>query len=247
MNKRSLLLMFILLLSLTTTVSAASDAIKAKLFQATIYINKFIIQADERTTLLNYNDRVYVPLRKLTEITGAAIGYDSKSRSIYIDQPQAFSVKSSVHRKASNDSFTLHIYSEKAEYAQGESIRIWSRLVNESEQSVTIYHAQPLVGYNIVDEEDSADNQIYALSLTETTFNSEDEYNSSLLPIHSISYNVRKLDLEDFNKYIDQSARPSMLPKGTYTVTAEAPYSLSKSFSEENKRKLQASITIKVV
>lgn len=60
MKKRTFLLALVLIISVATTVNAASEAIKAYLFKGTIVINNKPVELEDMP-LLNYNGRTYVP------------------------------------------------------------------------------------------------------------------------------------------------------------------------------------------
>ncbi len=138
-------------------------------------------------------------------------------------------------------------FSEKAVYAEGEPIRIWSRLSNENDHPVTVIHSGPFVGYDIKDEEGFEHNQIYAFYAMPVTLNPGDESSSSLSSSYFAMYNANKNGMNaEIIKYLNETARPSMLSKGTYTITAVANYSRTQNDIVGSKVLLKTSITITV-
>lgn len=243
---KALLVAAAVLLLMSATAHAAGQAIKAALFKSSIYVNNQLKEWGEDTPLLNYNNRVYVPLRAFATILGDAVGYDAKSKTVYVDQPNSWPVQSKLHSATEEEGLEIKILSEKAVYAYGEPIRIWARLSNASNQEITLYHGSPLVGFNIKDKDGFESNQWYALDLHTSKFKPGDEYSSILSPRQFLAYNSYKQGIYDFDRYSDKTARPAALPKGEYTIEAVADYSLSKEINDDTKRKLKASIQITV-
>lgn len=245
-KQRVLLAAAAVLLLVSTTAHAAGQAIKAALFQSKIIVNNKLKELSSETTLLNYNNRVYVPLRAFASILGSAVGYDADNKTIFVDQPNSWPVKSELHGATEKEGLEIKILSEKAVYAYGEPIRIWARLSNASAQEITLYLASPLVGFNIKDKDGFESNQWYALDLHTSKFKPGDEYSSILSPRQFLAYNAYKQGIYDFDQYSDKTARPAALPKGEYTIEAVADYSLSREKNDSARRSLKASVKITV-
>ncbi|RED51632.1 copper amine oxidase-like protein [Cohnella lupini] len=235
-----------LLLLFSSTANAVGITNKISLFNGSIVLNNMVVQLKENPLII-YNEKAYVPLRAIAQTLGGVVGYNKENRSIYIDQPSLYFGKSEINQKVKNEEFTLSIFSKNATYNQGESIQVWSHLLNESDQPITISHGEPLVGYNIQEESGFEVNQIYAFSLNQSSFNPGDEFSSQLLPLYIVFYNSQKQGV-DLIKYLTETDRPSLLPKGKYTITAEASYFVGKDPTQkEAKRNLKASISITIV
>ena len=245
MKKIALGLAAALAVSLSATAEAASDGVRATLFDADIVMNGRPVQLLRNNPLLNYNGRVYVPVRQISEVNEAAVGYDAESRTVYIDQPSIGDGKSAVHAEAKDDTFTLRLFAGKTEYAEGEPIKVWARLTREQDEAVTVYHGEPLIRFNIADGEGFEDRQLLGFSLATDVFNPGNEYNARVSAYHLFSYNAAKHNFS-WETYQNEAKRPGVLPPGDYTITAIADYSLDKAFSPDSKRVTKASIDIKV-
>ncbi|MFC5529766.1 stalk domain-containing protein [Cohnella yongneupensis] len=234
MRRKTILLALALLLLIATTAAAATDIVKARIFKGSVFVNNTPAQLNDDPPILSYNGRTYVPLRKFSELTRTYVGYDEESQSIYLDLPVENMGKSEIHSKTSNDEFTLSIFSGKSVYKEGEPIKVWSRLTRDSDQPVTIYHGGALVLYHIVDGNGFQNYPFSSFEGITSTFQPGDEYNSNLNPSQFLSFNR------------NETKHPAKLPKGTYTITAEANYNIERYSTLESKRILKASIEFKV-
>lgn len=228
------------------TAEAASDGIKALLFDGKIVANNVTVQLNADNPLLNFNGRVYVPVRQISRLTGAAVGYDGDSRTIYIDSPApAAHGIPAVKSEAEEDTFTLKLYSAKSVYKEGEAIQVWGRVVREHDEPVKVYHGSSLVQIILADSEGTEAWAFPGLSLETTTFAPDDEYVYQVDGM-SLLFNFNKNGSESFEEYYNEAKRPGVLPKGTYTIEAAASYSLELESSSESRRFLKASIVIEV-
>ncbi len=216
-----------------TTAHAATEVIKVYIVNTSIFLNNTLLHDIQ---LLNYKGQIFVPIRKFAEISEASIEYDSESKHINIDKSTTAPVLSEINHSAVNDEFALRIISERENYAEGNSIRIWSRLENIKGDTTVIYHGGPLIRYRINDEYGFEDSLLSGLILENSTFGPGDEYSSTLLIEDIIKYNK--------NKGVKNNLRTTILEDGDYTITAEVIYKLNGS--ESSKVKLNASINISV-
>lgn len=242
-------LVVMVVLSIATTAEAAEDAIRAEIFKdARLIVNNVPIQAREGDPpVLNVEGRTYVPLRKISESLGAVASYDPADRSVYVDNvPLPPAGIPEVKSTASNEELALRIFSQKSVYAEGEPIQVWARLTRENDEPISIYHGGNLIGFNVIDGDGVEDNQIRTMALITETFQPHDEYTTSVHPMQFYSYNAKKRHVEDWTHFVTDGVRPSMLPKGRYTITADADYSIDRKFVSESKRNLKASIEFTV-
>lgn len=237
-----------MVVSLSATAEAASDGVKASLFDAKIVVNNNPVQLNADNPLLNYNGRVYVPIRQFSHLGGASVGYDSDSQTIYIDSSPKVHGKPAVRSQAEDDTFTLKLFSKKTEYEEGEPIQIWGRIVREKEGVVTVDHGGSLVGYTLVDSDGVEAYTLPSFLLQSTTFAQGDEYEFQVSNDFFL-FNATKqgiADQEQFEAYVNEAKRPGRLPKGAYTIEAFADYSLTGQTTPESNRHLKASISFTV-
>ncbi|WP_438447647.1 stalk domain-containing protein [Gorillibacterium sp. sgz5001074] len=254
MKRKGMLLGAVLLLLLSGQAHAAYKAVEATVLEATLYVNKKMVQmydydrdwsTKKELPVLMYQDRTYVPLRKLAEKMGAVVGYDPETQEVRIDQPSYLPVKSAASRSDVNEDFKLTLYTAKLEYAIGEPIQIWSRVSNETEQEKKVFHSFSMVYYSITDENGLLSPPMELFSLETSAFQPGDEYRTQLLPEDLYQYNLNRLGPGAMKK-LDQSPQPAQLPKGKYTVTAMAGYSTDNRNLDGTQHKLSASIDITV-
>ncbi len=238
-----------LVVSLSATAEAASDGVKASLFDAKIVVNNNPVQLNADNPLLNYNGRVYLPVRQISELTGSAVGYDGDNRTIYIDGT-VFAPRGipPVKSQAKDDTFTLMLFSAKAEYEEGEPIQVWGRVVMDKNEPVTVYHGGSLLQFILADSEGHEAYMFPSLSLETTTFAQNDEY-AFVVPNSSVLFNLNRQGISDkvaLETYLNEAKRPGTLPKGTYTIKAGANYRLEMKSNPESRRFLEASIQFTV-
>lgn len=232
--------------SLSATAEAASDGVRASLFDAKIVVNNDPVQLNADNPLLNYNGRAYVPVRQIGELTGGAVGYDEDNRTIYIDGTVAGARGiAAVKAQAEDDTFTLELFSAKAAYEEGEPIRIWGRVTMEKDEPVTVYHGTSLVGFTLSDSEGVEAYGFPGFSLETTKYSPDDEYDFSV-PNFSVLFNWNKQGVSDPEAFLNEAKRPGVLPKGTYTIKAYADYRLSVEATPESNRHLETSIQFTV-
>ncbi|MFD0671093.1 stalk domain-containing protein [Cohnella sp. GCM10027633] len=247
-GKKTALAALLFVLCTATTAEASEDAIRAEIFKdARLIVNNVPVQAREGDPpVLNVEGRTYVPLRKISEYLGGVASYDPADRSVYVDNvPHPPSGIPEVKAAASNEEFTIRLFSQKSVYAEGEPISVWARLTREKDEPITVYHGTALALIHLKDEDGFSDVTLAGLSLETSTFNKNDEYNISLHPLAIFSYKAYKMG-GDWEEYMNNGIRPTVLPKGIYSITADAYYSLDKKFVAESTRDLQASIEITV-
>ncbi|MBO9600083.1 MAG: hypothetical protein J7559_19965 [Cohnella sp.] len=74
MWKKAGILAFALML-IVTTVEASTGAIKATIFNVSIYLNNQKVQLNDNSPLLSYNGKTYAPLRDLSYAMVGYVGY----------------------------------------------------------------------------------------------------------------------------------------------------------------------------
>ena len=80
--KKRIIAISLLLVSVTVSVSASNKFELEQVFYP-IYSDGNLVPEDELPTL-SYNDRTYVPLRKLSEATGLEVYFDGDTESIHV-------------------------------------------------------------------------------------------------------------------------------------------------------------------
>ena len=89
------------------------------------------------------------------------------------------------------------------------------------------------------DDEVEAENEF-------TTFNNEDEYMRKIPQGLFANYKINKDQVIDLEQFLKTNPRPATLPKGEYTITASAEYTLQEDNGEESKQKLSTDLQITI-
>ncbi|MFC6334805.1 stalk domain-containing protein [Paenibacillus septentrionalis] len=222
-KKTIIVTLFLFLLS--TSILGASDNIVSYLFKGKLVINNEIV--DLKKEIFNINGSVYVPLRALAEETHGFISYDHNDQTIYVEQTNTSTKKSTINEQDKNDVFTLAAFSSKQTYSYGEPVEIWARLSNHSEQTLNLSHGFALIEYTITDEEGFSSKDNFGLALYLSSFEPGDELHSNLSQRSLFTYNLNKYGLndnKDIHAYLNETLRPSVLPRGNYEVKIRAEY-----------------------
>lgn len=234
------------LMIVSASATAASDTINRFLFKGKLVINNKLASLNQ--DIYSIDGSVYVPIRALTESMKGYISYDASDQTIYVEQQQASNKKSVLNDKIEDDSFALHIFSSKKEYEYGEPIEVWARLSNHTEQTLDISHGVSLIEFTITDEEGFASVALNG-ELYFSTFQAGDEFNSTLKQQEFLIYNLTKSGMlekeEDLRAYLNKAVRPSVLPKGNYTITAKTKYWFDSEAVDQAKT-LEVSIPVSV-
>ncbi len=233
---RALVVFLILALFLTPVVGAANDVL-ATLFSAKLRFNGENKSPGQGQHVLNYNNRVYVPLRFIAESMGADVFYDEKSRTVSVKHVTPHPTKSQVVAVDSDRPFTLALRSAKRHYFQEESLRVWASFTYSGDKEMTISHTTPLIGFEIRDE-NGRTVRSERFNEGRSTFNKHDEYRYEF-PVQLIRSFHTEHD-------ISSSETPMLhdLPQGKYILAAEARYSLPDRPQEE--KVLRAEIEIQI-
>ncbi|CAM4435582.1 stalk domain-containing protein [Paenibacillus tarimensis] len=228
-----------------SSTAAASEFISASFFKATILINNKIIDIKEGSPLLNYEDQVYVPLRALAEGKGALVGYDAKNRRIHVNEPSTPQGKSELNNMTEDENFQLHLFADKTVYKEGEPIQIWSRLAYKNDNTLTVMRLSSPIIFYIRDHDGFSDYEGRTpIGTTETlTYEKGDEYIKVIHPYNFLSYIANKEGIEDIENYFKTATQPGQLPKGQYTVGAEAEYQI-EGVADTQKLSSEIQITI---
>lgn len=231
------------LMIVSASATAASDTISRFLFKGNLVINNKLVSLNQ--DIYSIDGSVYVPIRALTESMKGYISYDASDQTIYVEQQQVSNKKSVQNDKDEDDSFALHIFSSKKEYEYGEPIEVWARLSNHTEQTLELSHGS-LIEFTITDEEGFS-SAVLTGELYFSTFQAGDEFNSTLKQQELLVYNLNKSGLlekeEDLRAYLNKAARPSVLPKGNYTITAKTKYWFDSEAVDQAKT-LEVSIPV---
>ncbi|EFM08627.1 copper amine oxidase domain protein [Paenibacillus curdlanolyticus YK9] len=183
------------------------------------------------------------PLRYISNQLGAAVGYDSVSKSVYIDNNALTTFKSENVSIAEDATFQLKMLANKTAFKYGEPITVWTEMNYLGKESSDIYYGGSMVTYSLTDADGFSDSELGSLVLQKSKFNVNDAY-MRILPQSLIgSYLMHKNNVEDPEKYLNEAVRPAALPIGTYTLKVSAEYGLEE-YSSASKQTLSASMTI---
>lgn len=236
MKLKKTIIVAITLFLLSSSFLVASDNVTSYLFKGELFINNEIV--DLKQDLYSINGSVYVPVRALAEKMKGYISYDKSNQSVHIEQANASDKKSTVNETTKNDQFTLSAFSSKSTFQHGDQIEIWSRLVNYTEHPVNILHGVSLIEYHITDDDGFTSKEIYGLPLLSSTFQAGDELNSNIKQNAFLTYNLNKIGFDnrdDLYAFNNESARPSVLPRGNYIITVTAQYTIDGNDSNKVK------------
>lgn len=232
----------------SNNLQAMGSFVKAVLFNSNIIIdNKLITVEQNSPPILNYNNRVYVPLRFIGNYMNANASYDSETKNLYIDKNHGFYSKSKENKTVYQKDFELRLSTEKTKYSYGEPLKIWSTLIYRGDTATKIIHGGQELSYSITDEEGYTESETITLKkVTETVTPDSDIlylYPSTL----SEMYLMNKNKVEDPYKYLDNTLRPSMLPKGTYKIRVSTHFDIdSKADQIDDQVLLTSEIEITI-
>lgn len=218
MSVRAVIMLLLFSVLLAPAVLAANEVV-AVLFPAQLRFNGETKAAGQGgQAVLNYDNRVYVPLRFVAESMGADVHYAERSRTVSVKHPTMHPAKSQVVDVDGEQQFMLAIRSAKRHYFQEEALRIWASFTYSGDQEVELAHTTPLIGYEIRDSEGRL---VKSERFTEgrSTFRAHDEYR----------YDLPAQLLRAFNAEHggEETEMLHDLPQGTYTIAAEARFSNS--------------------
>ncbi|WP_409344985.1 stalk domain-containing protein [Paenibacillus sp. MBLB4367] len=229
-----------------SSLSAAAETVKAVLFPHTITINGQSAPLREGLEILNYEGATYVPLRYLAEQMGGRVRYDGANKTISIDTSVQESAKAALSSVKREDSFALSLHSEKAEYREGEPLRIWGSLRNAGDSDVTIGHGLPVLYFSIMDGKGRIMGGLQMQPLIKDTMKPGNEF-AGTLPFDVVqsapSYN------EDWTEELPEEMKEAtwLLPAGHYTVKLSSDFSVYGETGEKTgEKKLRTAIQIDV-
>lgn len=228
----------------SSSLIAASDTVRSYLFKGKLVINNQIV--DLKQDIFNINGSVYVPIRAFTESMRGHVSYNKNDQTIYVEHSRTTTKKSTVNDKKADDTFTLHAFSSQSEYTYGDPIEVWARLSNDTDDTVNLSHRPSLIKYYITDEDGVTSSILDGMELVYSTFQAGDELNSILEHNDLLAYNLHKIGLDkkdDVQAFLKNAERPSMLPRGKYTITVKAEYTID---GEEQGRTLEVSLPISI-
>ncbi|MGG1611357.1 stalk domain-containing protein [Paenibacillus sp. FSL K6-2441] len=186
--------------------------------------------------LMIVKDRVFVPLRFISESMGVVVGYDSNQKNVFIVSNKIDRAHSKLHSKANNTDFELKLLSNKEKYKYGEPIMIWSTLTSVADQRISIQHGTPLITYYLEDSDGFKFSEMQASIATNSDFEPGDE-EIRIIPHHLfLEYHLQKNKVTEVEKYLEKylsnTAYPAALPKGKYTISASVEYSKAQESAQ---------------
>ncbi|MBD3922400.1 hypothetical protein H8B09_26845 [Paenibacillus sp. PR3] len=229
-----------------TAVAYASDLVQAHLSNGSIYVNNQKKELPSGQSVLNVNGSTYVPIRFISEQLHDIVGYDAKSKSVYIDDNQIRYAKSTVSQSDQTEQFKLKLLAAKTRYAEGEPLNIWASFTSLSKEEVTIYHGTAMITYYMKGEDGIEAQILSGDALFGETFQYDNELIESMPLELPISYNMNRLQTDDLDTYMRTTPQPATLPKGKYVIGAAASYSLSSSDVLGTEKRLVAELEIEV-
>ncbi|MNO46382.1 hypothetical protein D3C76_366670 [compost metagenome] len=186
--------------------------------------------------LIIVKDRVFVPLRFISENMGTTVGYDVNQKKVTIVSNKIDQVRSSLHSQANNTDFELKLLSNKDKYKYGEPIMIWSTLTSITDQQISIQHGSPLIIYYLEDSDGFKFSEVQASIARNSDFERGDEETRVIPQQLFVEYHLQKNKVTDVDnyleKYLSSTAYPAALPKGKYTINASVEYTKAQ---ESNK------------
>ena len=221
---------FIILTAILILATAGTSYVSTVLYPGVISINGQIKEVSEDYGILNYNDRVYVPIRYISEQLGAEISYDHESKQISVYHMDGRNLVSNLNAAESQGGYNLSIYSEKGIYEEGEPLRIWSVLRNDSESTKYFYSGNPVIIFYFKDDEGNIFYGNKQDAVAKPNFLKGNDQ------IHiQIPYTPQKYYLEKEGSTVVEGelTEPYFLPKGKYTVGAMAPLTDLNPLKEE--------------
>lgn len=227
MKLKKTIIIAITLFLLSSSFLVASDNVTSYLFKGKLFINNEIVNLKQ--DIFSINGSVYVPVRALVEKMRGNISYDKSNQTVHIEQANSLDKKSTVNKTIKNDQFTLSAFSSKSTFKYGDQIELWSRITNHTEHSINILHGESLIEYSITDVNGFTSKENYGLALLPSSYQSGDELHSNIKQNSFLTYNLNKIGLDnkdDIYSFYNESARPSVLPRGDYIITVTAKYTI---------------------
>lgn len=235
-KKMSIIMMAVLLFS--SSVYAAGG----KSFSIFINDNKKELPMEQ---LMVVKNRVFVPLRFISENMGAVVGFDGKQKNVFITSNKIDRVRSSLHSKTNNTDFELKLLSNKTTYKYGEPIMIWSTLKSLTNQRLSIKHGTPLITYYLEDADGFKLSEMKTSMAVNSEFNPGDEEIQVIPQQLFLEYHLHKNNITEVDKYLEEymssTTHPAALPKGKYTIGVSADY-----FIEQDRVELSTEVEIVV-
>lgn len=178
--------------------------------------------------LMIVKDRVFVPLRFISENMEAVVGFDGEQKNVFITSNKIDRVRSSLHSKTNNTDFELKLLSNKTKYKYGEPIMIWSTLKSLADQRISIKHGTPLITYYLEDSDGFKFSEMQASIAINSEFDPGNEEIQAIPQHLFLEYHLQKNNIIDVDKYLEEylssTAYPAALPKGKYTIGVSADY-----------------------
>ncbi|MBB6636683.1 copper amine oxidase N-terminal domain-containing protein [Cohnella thailandensis] len=240
--KKGLLSASAVFLLFASTVHA-SESLQVSLSRAEIYFNNVLKSPSEDLPILSYNGRTYVPLRFLSESSGAHVGYDNATKTIHVDTEYAGEFRSQATVIEKDGDFELAIRSNKSVYSYGEPLSIWSELTYTGESSSIVKHGGLLISYSIKDSDGFQVGQFVTLMEVTTVMKTNDAFMYVFPDSLAVSYDVEKNEIADPLAYFDSAERLGRLEPGAYTVSAHAQFAVGEA---RDRKHLVASLDITI-
>lgn len=212
--------------SLFAASAQADEIFHVTRSNVSIYLNNILKPASEQP-VLTINNSTYVPVRSMTDGSyNSFVSFDPETKSVYMEDNDFQSARSTVYSKAENSHFTLRLNSEKKTYDLGEPIHIWTALT--AKDSFETGEGAPVLTYSIIDSEEFADGELVAGTSHRGVVTQDEEYMKKLPLSVFVSYNINKsgIIIDDFEEYLKKAVRPAQLPRGTYTIGVRTGYSV---------------------
>ncbi|RED54486.1 stalk domain-containing protein [Cohnella lupini] len=188
------------------------------------------IEDGEESTALIYKNRMYVPLKYVSQKFGADLSYDGESKVVSVVYPDIRTAKSEISSSNTSGPFKLSIYSKRQIYKTDEPIKVWADFTNVGQEKKIINSASLLFVFRITDENGGEMLDIGGLELLTHIFEPNDEY-------------IRNMDLYHLNDFEAPFLNKRLtLPKGNYTIGAYARF----GYKPEDTINLDSEIEIRV-
>lgn len=145
---------------------------------------------------------------------------------------QTLSKLNDTSSKSSGD-FGLTLNTDKESYKTSEEIKLWGTFEYKGKQnSVTIWHDNPLINFYIESKSDSFKwEPLNDLVSINTTINKKDKYVTYFQKPNISQKDIESIEDEKMKKFMQD---PKLhLPKGIYEVKALMKFSTSKDFKSD--------------
>ncbi|WP_152396739.1 stalk domain-containing protein [Paenibacillus guangzhouensis] len=239
----------VLLMLYSAKAEAVSLLVKAAVSHVFLVVNNVQLHADSMPEILNYKNQIYVSLRYIANQFGALVGYDPTSRNVYIDHNDYGQVRSKLNASVTEGDFELSISSASAKYKQGDPIKLWSTLTYRGEDPITVSHGGSLLYFSLMDEDQFSEGYVKTVMLVYEKFQQGDNIVSFLHPGLFTTYWASKNQITDIDRYLQETPRPHILPKGRYTIIVHAEFAIGEKFDpadDSKHREFSAEIPIEI-